>query len=42
MYEKEMKPKKDRKTVKSLPKKKLLQDYYQGILSEDLNGRCNL
>jgi hypothetical protein len=42
MSEKGMKSNRNRKPVKSLPKKKLLQDYYQGILSDELDGRYHL
>ncbi len=41
MSEKGMKSNRSRKSIKSAPKKKLLQDYYQGILTDELDGRSH-
>ncbi|MDQ2178777.1 hypothetical protein [Marinifilum sp. D714] len=38
---KDMKSNRNRKPIKSTPKKKLLQDYYQGVLTDDLDGMFN-
>lgn len=42
MSEKGMKSNRNKKPLKSLPKKKLLKDYYQGTLSDEIDGRYNL
>lgn len=41
MSEKGMKSNRNRKPVKSSPKKKLLHEYYQGVLTDELDERYN-
>ncbi|WP_321516806.1 hypothetical protein [Marinifilum fragile] len=41
MSEKGMKSNRSRKSIKSAPKKKLLQDYYQGFLNDELDARSH-